>query len=140
MRHYGRVVIVALVLAHGVGCKGASSVCPEGTHLVKERSTPGKEVWCRSKDGATARWLIFNGRDLLQSCGFRDGKAEGTFTAWHPGGKPWLQGDYREGAKVGRWTQWDAAGNKVAEGEYRTGQYVSGAPVGTPAQCERLKP
>jgi len=51
-----------------------------------------------------------------QSCSYRSLKPEGSFTAWHPDGKPWVQGQFAAGQTAGKWKQWDVAGNEVAEG------------------------
>jgi hypothetical protein len=62
----------------------------------------------------------------------------GSFTAWLPDGKPWIQGQYAVGFKTGKWKQWNASGNLVAEGDYRSGRLVAGAPVAAMAGCERV--
>jgi antitoxin component YwqK of YwqJK toxin-antitoxin module len=108
--------------------------------LVSSKSTVGKAIWCKSGDGKQARWIQFySPTDRRQSCGYSGGKAEGSFTAWHAGGKPWIEGEYEDGRKNGKWTQWDKSGAKVAAGEYRRGEFVAGAPVGIPALCEEQK-
>lgn len=94
-----------------------------------------------SKDGKRTRWLqLYREKEPRLSCGYNEGRPEGSFTAWYEGGKPWLEGQYREGTKSGTWVQWDKNGVKVAAGEYRRGELVGGAPVGIPAICERQKP
>jgi hypothetical protein len=134
------VVVTAVVGFLASSCK-RSSQCPEGMSEAGPRSEGGKSLWCKSKDGKLARFIQFHGpNDRRQSCGYNAGKPEGSYTAWHPGGKPWIEGEYRDGRKSGRWTQWDKLGAKVAEGEYRDGQFVAGAPVGIPATCETMKP
>lgn len=141
MRKFQRVVFVFAVLG-AIACSKAARICPEGMDLVADRSASGKISWCRSKDAVTARWIEYydGGKERRQSCAFSTGRPEGTYSAWHPGGKTWIEGQYREGVKVGKWVQWDKDGQKVAEGEYRKGQFIAGAPVGIPAKCETMKP
>jgi hypothetical protein len=147
MRDLRRVVFLGvLVTGMGVGCRptGERNVCPERMQLVKERSAPGKAIWCKSKDGKTARWYQYHPGDppqkRRQSCGYTDGKPDGKFAAWHPAGQPWIEGAYEKGIKVGTWTQWDKDGSKVAEGAYRSNKLVAGAPVAMAAICDTLKP
>lgn len=144
MGDLGRIVLFLTVGASLglVGCKRAGpKPCPENMVLVKDRSTPGKELWCRSADGRTAKWIEYHdAKNRRQMCAYSGGAPEGSFLAWHSGGKTWIEGQYREGKKVGRWMQWDKSGVKVAEGEYRDGTFIAGAPVGLVASCEKMKP
>ncbi len=134
------VAVAVLAAAATAGCS-RSKGCPAGLNFVSSRSTPGKEIWCVAKDGKRAHWIEFYGKDdRRQSCAYNDGRPEGSFTAWHSGGKPWLEGEYRYGTKAGVWTQWDKNGGKVAQAEYRNGELIAGAPVGIPAACEKQKP
>ncbi len=136
-----RISVVLILTGVVAGGCSRSKKCPEGMNIVADRSQDGKVLWCKSSDGKLARWIEFyEGTDRRQSCGYSGGKPEGSFTAWHAGGKPWLEGEYRDGRKNGRWTQWDKTGAKVADGEYRNGDFVGGAPVGIPAACEKMSP
>jgi hypothetical protein len=116
-----------------------SPLCPKGTFPVAERSDPGKTQWCESEDKRRAQWIEWHPSttQLRQSCAYHDGKAEGSFTAWHPNGRTWVQGQFANGLKIGKWKQWDQAGNIVAEGDYITGRLVAGAPVAGMAGCEK---
>lgn len=137
------VVVLVLAASSGLACRGggAGRVCPEGMTLVGAKSVAGKSAWCRSADGKLARWIEFyDEKNRRQSCGYSGGKPEGSFLAWHPGGKPWIEGEYRQGLKAGHWIQRDKEGLKVAEGEYREGTFVAGAPVANPALCEKMTP
>jgi hypothetical protein len=140
MRELKRVVF--LVLLVGLGCSKQARHCPDGTSLDSKKSVAGKTIWCRSQDGKTARWIELHpgGTDRRQSCGYREGKPVGSFTAWHPGGRVWIAGEYADGKKIGKWVQWDKNGMKVAEGDYSNGQFVAGAPVGIAAGCEKNLP
>jgi hypothetical protein len=121
--------------------------------LVAKHSRPGEETWCRSVDGATASWFAYYPPAAEESsagskepkpalkqmtCNFRQGKAEGMFTAWHRSGKVWLEGQYEGGVKAGTWLQRGEGGLVVARAEYREGALVAGAPVGIPALCETI--
>jgi hypothetical protein len=116
-----------------------SPFCPKGTFPVALRSEPGKTQWCESDDKHRAQWLEWHPgtTHLRQSCGYYQGKPEGSFTAWHPNGKTWVEGQFANGLKVGKWKQWDAEGNVVAEGDYSSGRLVAGAPVAGMAGCEK---
>jgi antitoxin component YwqK of YwqJK toxin-antitoxin module len=133
-----------LVLA-GVGtvtCRRSTpNVCPDGMTVDSQKSKPGQFLWCRGPS-KSARYTDFypGGKEKRQVCEYRDGRPEGHFAAWLPGGKPWIAGQYVAGNPEGRWTQWDSAGNRAAEGEYRSGRFVAGAPVAGTAVCERLHP
>jgi antitoxin component YwqK of YwqJK toxin-antitoxin module len=100
----------------------------------------GKTLWCESKDKLRSQWVEWHkgATTLRQSCSYRNGKPEGSFTAWHPEGKPWVQGQFSGGQKVGKWKQWDSSGNEVAEGDYASGRLVAGAPVAAMADCEKV--
>jgi antitoxin component YwqK of YwqJK toxin-antitoxin module len=106
---------------------------------VDGRSQAGQWQWCESNDKHRAQWLEWhpNTTQLRQSCGYRDGKPEGSFTAWHPNGRPWVQGQFLGGLKMGKWKQWDRSGNAVAEGDYTAGRLVAGAPVAGMAGCDK---
>jgi hypothetical protein len=135
-----RYSIALLVVCGSLGCgRETSPFCPKGLFPVKERSVAGKSLWCESKDQLRSQWIEWHSgsTNLRQSCGFSEGKPEGSFTAWHPGGKPWVQGQFSGGQKIGKWKQWDAGGNEVADGEYSSGRLVAGAPVGAMADCEK---
>jgi hypothetical protein len=110
--------------------------------LNRRDSRPGSFEWCRSKDGRKTQYveLQSNGKERRQTCDFRDGRLDGPFTAWHPGGKTWIEGRFSGGLPDGRWSQWDKAGMRVAEGEYRSGRFVAGAPVASTAVCDKLRP
>ena len=130
----------AILLACGlIGCgRPTSPFCAKGLYPVTERSLPGKTLWCESKDQARAQWIEFHAgtTKLRQSCAFHNGKPEGSFTAWHPERRVWVQGQFASGQKIGKWKQWDASGGEVAEGDYSGGRLVAGAPVGAAAGCE----
>ena len=100
----------------------------------------GKTLWCESKDKARAQWIEWHkdSTALRQSCSYHDEKPEGSFTAWHPEGKVWVQGQFGGGHKIGKWKQWDANGSEVAEGDYSNGRLVAGAPVAAIADCEKV--
>jgi hypothetical protein len=134
-------VLVVLVASALAGCgRKASPFCPKGMSEVPARSEPGKSVFCQASDKARAQWIEWHPKTTRprQSCSYFGGKPEGSFTAWHPDGKPWVQGQFAEGQKIGKWKQWDLAGNEVAEGDYRDGRLIAGAPVGGMAGCERV--
>jgi hypothetical protein len=114
--------------------------------LVSQRSEDGKFTLCRGDD-KTAQWTEFYppaagsaARERRQVCLYRDGKAEGVFTSWHPGGKRWVEGAFHEGQKAGLWNQWNKEGIRVADGTYRDGLLTAGAPVGMVARCESITP
>jgi hypothetical protein len=134
--------LAAILVASGLlGCGRATSpFCPQGLYPVTERSVAGKTLWCESKDKQRSQWIEWHkdSTKLRQSCPYRDGRPEGSFAAWHPDGKIWVQGQFGNGQKIGKWKQWDANGSEVAEGEYSTGRLVAGAPVGAMAGCEKL--
>jgi hypothetical protein len=137
LRHAFAILIVWTL----AGCKQETSpFCPQGTSQVPARSVTGKYVWCESSDKVKAQWVEFHDGTAKQrqSCGYRNGKPEGSFTAWHLEGKPWVQGQFSAGLKVGKWKQWDAVGNIVAEGDYNSGRLVAGAPVAGMASCEKV--
>lgn len=133
--------LIAIFVAWGfLGCgRETSPFCPQGLYPVKERSVVGKTMWCESKDKLRSQWIEWHkdSTTLRQSCAYRDGKPEGSFSAWHPEGKLWVQGQFSGGQKAGKWKQWDAGGNEVAEGEYSSGRLVAGAPVAAMADCEK---
>lgn len=128
-------------LCVGVGCSGRRD-CPEGMQKVAARSVAGKEVWCRSPDGSRAQWteLQSEGKVRRQMCSYSQGGAEGSYFAWYPNGKVWIEGVYRGGEKAGKWVQYSEDGALVAKAEYRFGRFVAGAPVGRMARCEEMKP
>jgi hypothetical protein len=140
MRVSARVITAFVAVALG-GCGGgdrSGARCPEGMSLASERGGPPVVRWCKSKGGtAVALELHADAKTRRMSCDYVGGKASGPFTAWHPDGKVWVQGQYEDGHKVGRWSQWNRDGMKVAEGEYRSGDLVQGAPVGMIARCEQ---
>jgi len=134
-------VVVGVLLISGLGgCRGKkSSYCPQGMSEVSSRSEPGRSVYCQSPDKVRAQWVELHPKTKRprQSCSYYNGKPEGSFTAWHADGKPWVHGQFADGLKTGKWKQWDNAGNVVAEGDYRTGRLIAGAPVAGMAGCER---
>lgn len=138
-----------LLFLLAIGCRdlmacerSGSGGCPEGMSLDAKQSKPGQFIWCRNRDRKRAQYIEFqpNGKEKRQICVFREGRAEGPFTAWFPGGKVWIAGQFAEGRPQGRWSQWDNAGLRVAEGEYRDGRFVAGAPVAGTAPCDKLQP
>jgi hypothetical protein len=137
--HYA---VAILVLGGLAGCKQRpkSPYCPRGMYDVAERSEAGKYVWCETSDKTRAQWIEWHAGTTKprQSCGYSNLKPEGSFTAWHPDGKPWVQGQFVAGQKTGKWKQWDSAGNEVAEGDYNSGRLVAGAPVAGLALCEKM--
>ena len=139
MRGLQVVAIAGALLT--AACQRGSGLCPEGMRPDRGRDGEGKFVWCKGKDSSLQQWVeLYSPSERRQSCGYRRGRPDGAFFAWHKGGKRWLEGRYREGQKEGLWTQWDKDGNKVAEGEYRSGRLVAGAPVGMVALCEQQQP
>jgi hypothetical protein len=138
MRVVQSVLLVAVIGA--AACQRGPGMCPEGMRPDRGSDGEARSVWCSGKDGAR-RWIeLWSPSERRQSCGYRAGKPDGPFLAWHKGGKRWLEGQYRDGEKSGQWTQWDKDGNRVAEGEYRGGHLIAGAPVGMVALCEQQKP
>jgi hypothetical protein len=137
-----RYAFVMLPVLCGLfACKHETSpFCPQGMSPVAARSVVGKSLWCESQDKLRAQWVEWHagGTQLRQSCGYRSGKPEGSFTAWHPSGKPWVHGQFTGGAKFGKWKQWDGLGSLVAEGDYSGGRLVAGAPVAGMADCEKM--
>ncbi len=139
----GVVLVFLGGLAAALGAIGCSRTkgCPDGMSVVGGRTVAGKELWCKTDDGARARWVELYAKDQpRQMCNFRGGVPEGSFTSFHEGGKPWVEGQYRDGRKSGQWIQWDVTGAKVAQAEYRFGELVAGAPVGIVAVCETKTP
>ena len=92
-----------------------------------------------SKDKHRSQWIEWypGSTKSRQHCGFRDGKPEGSFSAWYPEGRLWVQGQFSAKQKTGKWKQWDTGGAEVAEGDYSNGRLVAGAPVGAMAGCEK---
>jgi hypothetical protein len=133
--------VVFLAVVEGMACQRGPGMCPEGMTPDRARDGDAKSVWCKGKEANVRRWIeLWSPAERRQSCGFRDGRPEGPFLAWHEGGNKWIEGQYRDGEKVGKWTQWDKQGRPVAEGEYRDGRLIAGAPVGMVALCEKQKP
>ena len=134
--------VVAVGILGSIACKRqpVSPFCPKGMREVLTRSEAGKSIWCETPDKSRAQWIEWHAGTTKprQSCAFHDGRPEGSFAAWHPGGKLWVQGQFAAGVKVGKWKQWDADGNEVAEGDYQTGRLVAGAPVAGMALCEKV--
>jgi hypothetical protein len=140
MRSLGYLIAIPVVLGF-LGCsRETSPFCPKGLYPVKERSLADRTLWCESKDKARAQWIEWHrgSKKLRQSCSFQGGLPQGSFTAWHPDGKVWVQGQFVEGQKFGKWKQWDTTGNEVAEGDYTSGRLVGGAPVAAVADCEKV--
>jgi hypothetical protein len=136
------LLLISLVFGFS-GCgRETSPFCPQGFYPVKDRNLVGKTLWCESKDKSRLQWIEWHkgGQSLKQSCSYRDGKPEGSFTAWHPDGKVWVQGQFMAGQKMGKWKQWDGGGSQVAEGDYSADRLVAGAPVGAMADCEKVVP
>ena len=134
--------VLAVGLLGSTACKRqpVSPFCPKGMREAPTWSDAGKSVWCEAPDKSRAQWIEWHPGTTKprQSCAFHDGRSEGSFAAWHPGGKLWVQGQFAAGVKVGKWKQWDADGNEVAEGDYQTGRLVAGAPVAGMALCEKV--
>jgi hypothetical protein len=136
-----RHALVVLVIGGLAGCKHETSrLCPQGMSEVAARSETGKSVWCQSADKVRAQWIEWHPKTTRprQSCGYRNGKPEGSFAAWYPDGKPWVGGQFADGQKAGKWKQWDTRGGEVAEGDYRGGRLIAGAPVAAMAGCEKV--
>ena len=49
----------------------------------------------------------------MQTGDFRDGKQEGLWNRYHPGGELMDTGRYADGKKTGEWKYYDAAGKLV---------------------------
>jgi hypothetical protein len=138
-----RYAFVLVALSSLSGCRSERSpFCPQGTSQLAARSLDGRYVWCESSDKVKAQWVEFHEGTTKrrQSCSYSNSKPEGSFTAWHPDGKTWVQGQFSAGHKIGKWKQWDSSGNLVAEGDYNTGRLVAGAPVAAMAGCEKTAP
>jgi len=136
-----RYLLLIPLVCGFLGCERETSpFCPQGLYPVKERSATGKTLWCESKDKTRSQWIEWHkgGANFRQSCSYRDGKSDGSFTAWHPEGKVWVQGQFSGGQKAGKWKQWDTSGSEVAEGDYSGDRLVAGAPVGAMADCEKV--
>jgi len=136
-----RGFLLLLVLAGFGACGGSDrAACPSGMKADPSRSLPGRHLWCQDEGGRDARYIEFHpGRkQIRQICDYRDGRPAGSYSAWLPGGEPWITGQYLAGQPEGRWEQMDSSGKKVAEGVYRGGHLVSGAPVAGTAACERM--
>jgi hypothetical protein len=136
-----RLLIVLGVAVGLLGCKHESSpFCPQGMSPLGPATTSAKSLWCASPDKARSQWVEWydGSKQPRQSCSYRQGKPEGSFTAWHPGGTSWVHGQFANGVKVGKWKQWDASGSLVAEGDYSIGRLVAGAPVAAMADCEKV--
>ena len=101
--------------------RSGPSLCPEGMSLDDKQSKPGQFVWCRSRDGKRAQYIELQpgGKDKRQVCDYRDGRTEGPFAAWFPGGKVWIEGQFAAGRPDGR--------------------FVAGAPVASAAVCDKLR-
>ncbi|MFH1680296.1 MAG: hypothetical protein ABIH26_06575 [Candidatus Eisenbacteria bacterium] len=70
--------------------------------------------------GRYAAWHP-NGRPEVEGK-YREGKREGRFTYWHANGVKAREGVFREGKEEGLWVRWHENGNKADEGEYRGGK------------------
>ena len=135
---YGLAILTWVVL---VSCgRPKSPYCPQDMAEVASRTVLGKYVWCESSDKVRAQWIEWHSGTTKprQSCGYHNLKPEGSFAAWHPEGKPWVQGQFLDGLKVGKWKQWDGLGSEVAEGDYDKGRLIAGAPVAGIAACEKM--
>jgi hypothetical protein len=134
--------LVLFLLLAGLGaCRKSDQVdCPSGMKADPTRSMPGRHLWCKDDGGRGARYVEFHpGRKQpRQICEFRDGRPAGSYSAWLPGGQPWITGQYLAGQPDGRWEQLDSSGKKAAEGVYRNGQLIAGVPVAGTAACERM--
>lgn len=136
-----RCALVVVLLAGLAACsRKTSKLCPKGMSEVAARSEAGRSVWCESSDKLRAQWVEWHPKTtrLRQSCSYYKGQPAGSFTAWHPDGKPWVQGQFADGLKTGKWKQWDPSGSEVAEGDYRSGRLIAGAPVAGIASCEKV--
>jgi hypothetical protein len=138
MPPFHRYVLLLSMVVLGACTAKTVSNCPKDMQPIPGRGVEGATSYCQTKDGKRAQWIEFYAKTShkRQSCGYAEGQPEGSFTAWHANGKPWVQGVYLRGKKARKWKQWDEAGSLVAEGEYRDGRLISGAPVGGMAGCE----
>jgi hypothetical protein len=129
-----------LLAGLGACAKSDPEACPSGMDAEPQRSMPGHHLWCKDKDGRGSRFIeLHPGRkQLRQICDYRDGRPAGSYSAWLPGGQPWITGQYLAGKPDGHWEQMDSSGKKVAEGAYRNGQLIAGVPVAGAAACERM--
>jgi len=138
--------VLSLLVVAGVGlgaCRSSEPrLCPEGMSLDHKQSKPGQFVWCGDQANKTAQYIEYypGGKEKRRVCNYLDGRPEGPFFAWFPGGKEWITGQYAAGSPDGNWSQRGEAGQRVAEGEYRRGRFVAGAPVAGTAGCEKLRP
>ncbi len=136
-----RRFLLLLVLAGFAACsKSDLAGCPSGMKADPSRSLPGRHLWCQDADGRGTRYIEFQpGRkQVRQICDYRDGQPAGSYSAWLPGGQPWITGQYLAGQPEGHWEQMDSSGKKVAEGVYRDGRLISGVPVAGTASCARM--
>ena len=53
-----------------------------------------------------------------------DGKMEGVYRQFHPGGKKAAEGAYTAGKRSGNWTWWHTNGQQSVKGRYREGKQV----------------
>jgi hypothetical protein len=137
-----RLLVVLGAAAGLLGCKhqASSPFCPQGMLPLGPATPSAKSLWCASPDKARSQWIEWHdgAKQLRQSCSYLQGKPEGSFTAWHVGGTPWVHGQFSGGVKVGKWKQWDVSGSLVAEGDYNSGRLVAGAPVAAMAGCDKV--
>ncbi len=134
---------MVLVLAGCAACSKSEQGCPSGMKVDAARSMPGRHLWCRDEGARAARYIEFHpgGKRPRQICDYRDGRPAGSYSAWFPGGQPWIAGQYLAGQPDGRWEQMDSAGKKAAEGVYRDGRLIAGVPVaGTPVCARMVEP
>jgi hypothetical protein len=133
-----RCVVIGILVS---SCHRGAQVCPPGTRVLAQRSKDGAYAWCQSGDGKTLYWMeLYGAVDARQVCQYQEGRPEGPFAAYHPGGAKWIVGQYDQGKRDGQWLQWDKSGMMVANGTYRRGTLVAGAPVAIAAKCEAMKP
>ena len=172
MKHHRPSSMKALLLAAvcaataGTGCKAlqtahdvfvyATTPCPYGTEYVvsTETGTPGlrkfAEKYCQARDakGDAVRYgpyvELYEKGHKRESGQYADGKRDGgwsrwypggqveaqirydhgkvvAFTAWHENGMKWEEGGFDNGFKNGTWIRWYSNGQKEVEATYDHG-------------------
>ncbi len=85
-------------------------------------------VWTRYEDGLPRRlteyvdggheerWRVLFPDGTVQAAGtFREGKKQGAFVLYHPGGVKALEGELVDGLRKGRWVRWDEQGQVLSD-------------------------